>query len=429
VNADRARHPCFDQNAAHRYARIHLPVAPNCNVQCNYCNRKNDCVNESRPGVTSVILSPGQAVAYLQKVMDTGTNVAVAGIAGPGDPFANAQETLETLRLVRRRFPELLLCVASNGLNVWPFADELARIGLSHATVTVNAVDAAIGAKIYAWVRQGRHLLRGREAAEAMLAAQRLTIRALIERHITVKVNTIIIPGINDAHVSDVAKEMAALGVAYMNALPVFPAPNTEFEHLVELAEATVTRIRREAEAHLPQMKHCMRCRADAAGLLGQSIVPECLSLLRECAALPLNPEQPRPFVAVASMEGALVNLHLGQASYFLIYRPANGGGTFVEARQAPSPGAGEKRWNELSSRLNDCKSILVTSAGAAPREVLQRHGIKVIETEGLIADALDLIANGRSPREPSGKLEGCGCSSGGCGTRGGCSGNGTGCD
>ncbi len=51
-------HPCFNEEAKHTSARVHLPVAPKCNIQCNYCNRKFDCVNESRPGVTSSVLAP-----------------------------------------------------------------------------------------------------------------------------------------------------------------------------------------------------------------------------------------------------------------------------------------------------------------------------------------------------------------------------------
>ncbi len=64
---DLTQHPCFNSEARHRTARMHLPVAPKCNIQCNYCNRKFDCVNESRPGVTSAVLTPRQAVNYLDQ--------------------------------------------------------------------------------------------------------------------------------------------------------------------------------------------------------------------------------------------------------------------------------------------------------------------------------------------------------------------------
>ncbi len=46
-------HPCYSQEAHYFYARMHVAVAPACNIQCNYCNRKYDCANESRPGVVS----------------------------------------------------------------------------------------------------------------------------------------------------------------------------------------------------------------------------------------------------------------------------------------------------------------------------------------------------------------------------------------
>ena len=91
---DLARHPCFNEDSKHRYGRIHLPVAPKCNIKCNYCDRKYDCVNESRPGVASAILTPTQALRYLERVREKLPNLAVVGIAGPGDPLANPAETL-----------------------------------------------------------------------------------------------------------------------------------------------------------------------------------------------------------------------------------------------------------------------------------------------------------------------------------------------
>ncbi|MDR3252676.1 MAG: nitrogen fixation protein NifB, partial [Tannerella sp.] len=96
------KHPCFDADAKQKYARVHLPVAPKCNIQCNYCNRKYDCVNESRPGVSSAVLFPMQAVHYLKALSDKIPNISVIGIAGPGDPFANAEETMQTMRLVKK---------------------------------------------------------------------------------------------------------------------------------------------------------------------------------------------------------------------------------------------------------------------------------------------------------------------------------------
>ena len=99
-------HPCFSKDAHKKYGRVHLPVAPRCNMQCNFCNRKYDCVNESRPGVTSAVLTPPQALAYLDHVLASRREISVVGIAGPGEPFANSDETMQTLRLVRAQISE-----------------------------------------------------------------------------------------------------------------------------------------------------------------------------------------------------------------------------------------------------------------------------------------------------------------------------------
>lgn len=132
---DFSRHPCFNARSRDRCARIHLPVAPLCNVQCNFCDCKYCCVNESRPGVSAAMLSPAEALRYVDDAMARMDNLTVAGIAGPGDPFANSCETIETLRLVRDKYPHLLLCVSSNGLDLAPHVEELADIGITHATV------------------------------------------------------------------------------------------------------------------------------------------------------------------------------------------------------------------------------------------------------------------------------------------------------
>ena len=209
---DLTQHPCFNSDVRHTTGRIHLPVAPKCNIQCNYCDRKFDCMNESRPGVTSAVLEPKQALAYLDKVLERVPQLKVVGIAGPGDPFAMPEETLETLRLVREKYPEMLLCVASNGLNVAPYAEELASLQVSHVTITVNAVDPAIGAKIYSWVRDHKTIYRGEAAARLLLERQLSAIKALKAAGVTLKINTILVPGINDDHVEAVADQDARAG-------------------------------------------------------------------------------------------------------------------------------------------------------------------------------------------------------------------------
>jgi nitrogen fixation protein NifB len=415
------RHPCFNAGAKGSYGRVHLPVAPECNIRCNYCNRKTDCVNESRPGVSSAILSPRQALAYMEKVLEKEPRISVAGIAGPGDPFANPKETLETMRLLRERYPELLLCLSTNGLAAAAHLEEIARIGVSHVTLTVNSVDPEIGAKIYSWVRDGKVVYRGVKGAEVLLERQIKAIEGLKKLGITVKVNVIVIPGVNDHHVEEVARTVAGLGADLLNCMPMFPNRDTLFENIAEPGKDLMEEVRAKAEKYLPQMRHCTRCRADAVGLLGQDRSGELQSCLRECAALPKDLGN-RPHVAVATVEGLLVNLHLGEAASFQIWTPNGDGYRCIDRREAPEPGGGATRWEKLAGVLGDCRAVLVAGIGESPRRVLAASGLEPVEMSGFIELGLEAVYSGRSTREFKVRR------AGGCAKGVGCGGTGEGC-
>ena len=419
---DITRHPCFNVAAKGSCGRVHLPVAPKCNILCNFCNRKYDCVNESRPGVTSTVLTPAQAEDYLRQVLAAEPRLTVAGIAGPGDPFANPRQTLETLRRVRREFPELLLCLASNGLGLPPYLDELAALGVSHVSVTVNAVDPEIGQKIYAWVRDGKVIYRGAAAAAHLLSRQLTAIEGLKARDILVKVNTIVIPGVNDHHVPAIAQAMAARGVDLLNCMPLYPTAGTPFADLAEPTPAMIAAIQAEAGKFLPQMRHCTRCRADAVGLLEADRTAELRPCLVGCAGK--APEQPgRPYVAVASREGVLVNQHLGEAGSFQIWAPNGQGFQMIDERPAPPPGGGGERWEALAATLSDCRAVLVSALGPKPQEVLERHGIMPVAMEGFIEQGLEVIYRGGDLQSLKKRRRGLGggCGGGALGPGGGC--------
>jgi nitrogen fixation protein NifB len=386
-------HPCFSAGARHTTGRIHLPVAPKCNVMCNFCNRDFDCVNESRPGVTSAILSPEQAVEYLVRVVGKIPAIKVVGIAGPGDPFANSIETMETLSLVREKLPDAHLCVATNGLELSGHVDALAGLGVSHVTVTVNAVDPEIGAKIYAWVRPGTRIYRGEDGARILLARQIEGIRRLKEKGIIVKINTVTIPGINDGHVVEVARAMSDLGADIQNAIPLYHVEGTPFQCIKPPAREAMTTIRSGAETFIPQMIHCARCRADAAGLVGNENSGEIDELLRN-ASRP-HPSGARPYAALASMEGLLVNQHLGEAAGLWIFELSDGKVELVGRRNTPSSGTGDQRWISLANVLSDCFAVITSGVGERPKTVLSREGISVIAMEGLAKEGLNALLRG----------------------------------
>jgi nitrogen fixation protein NifB len=351
-------------------------------------------------------------------------NLSVVGIAGPGDPFACANETIETLRIVKAQFPDLLLCVASNGLNLFPYVDELAEVGLSHITVTVNAVDPEIGAKFYDWMLVDGKRYEGLEAATMLWERQKKSIQALAAKGVIVKINTIYVPGINDTHIEQVAQTVAALGATILNIMPLLPTANTPFGSIQEPEKKDVHKARALAVQYLPQMTHCSRCRADAVGLIGEENSQKNIELLQISAkpvaagvlsssnaaldagnGLPMTisseltlittPE--RPYVAVASRDGLFVNQHLGEATQVRIYKPAERRSTLVDIRNIASEAGGAARWLSMIDKLKDCCGILVSGAGATPRKIFAHQGITVAIVEGVIEEALGATAKKRN--------------------------------
>lgn len=260
-------HPCFSTGRHQKAGRIHLAVAPACNISCNYCVRKFDCANESRPGVTSKVLKPEEALQCVieAKQSSMGQYLNVVGIAGPGDPLANPS-TFKTLELVKEHFPELILCLSTNGLLLPEKIDDLVRIGVSHLTVTINAIDKATASAIYSYIRWKEHTYIGFDAAHILLQNQLEGVKLASQEGLTVKVNTVVIPGLNDAGIPDLAREVKRRGADLLNLMPLIP--QAKFAHRVPPSHEQIQELRKQVAPILPQMTHCQQCRADAIGLV-----------------------------------------------------------------------------------------------------------------------------------------------------------------
>ncbi|WP_292731766.1 nitrogenase cofactor biosynthesis protein NifB [Methanoculleus sp.] len=264
-----SEHPCYSDKACHAFGRCHLPVAPKCNIQCNYCIRDFDCVNESRPGVTSKVLTPEEGLDLVRKVMQEHPYVKVIGIAGPGEPLANP-ETFEALRLVHEEFPHLIMCLSTNGLMLPESIEELAKYDVGNVTVTLNAVDPAIGEKIYSWVDYNGKKYHGREAAELLLSQQLKGIEMAVAKKMFVKINTVYIPGVNDEHIPEIAKKAGEMGAFTFNVIPLIP--QYKFASITPPTPTEKREMQDRCAQYIKQMRHCARCRADAIGKLGQDV-------------------------------------------------------------------------------------------------------------------------------------------------------------
>jgi nitrogen fixation protein NifB len=411
-------HPCYSEEAHHHFARLHLPVAPACNLQCHYCNRKYDCAGESRPGVTSARLTPAAAVERVRAVAAEIPELAVVGIAGPGDPLANPAATFATLEGVRRAAPDLTLCLSTNGLALPDHVDRILGLGVQHVTVTVNMTDPDVGERIYPWVLWNGRKVRGAEASRILSERQLLGIARLAERGVLVKVNSVVIPGVNDDHLPTVVRRVRALGAFTVNLLPLISAPEHGTHYgLTGQREPTAAELERlqaacAVDAHL--MRHCRQCRADAVGRIGadrsaafaevraaaapgpardaselraehrgavETARRSAAHALREAERRGAAPaEAPPARVAVATRGGGLVNQHFGHAEEFLVYEVSPRGARLLGVRRVERycrGGDGEEEALPATLRaLEGCAAVLVARIGRCPSGQLAAAGI-----------------------------------------------------
>ncbi len=264
-----AQHPCYSKEAQHKFGRIHLPVAPACNIQCNYCDRKFDCVNESRPGVTSEVLTPHEALERTRQVLKEFPFIKVVGVAGPGDPLAN-DATFETFRLIKAEFPEVTLCLSTNGLALPDKMPEIIATGVDTLTVTLNAIDPAIEAQLISHVVYKGKIYKGVEAAEILIRNQLAGIKMAVDAGLVIKINTVMVPGINDKHIIEVAKKIHEMGVYIMNIMPLIC--QARFADMEPPTPEERQELQNACEPYVQQMRHCRQCRSDAFGLIGKDL-------------------------------------------------------------------------------------------------------------------------------------------------------------
>jgi nitrogen fixation protein NifB len=413
-------HPCYSEEAHHHYARMHVAVAPACNIQCNYCNRKYDCANESRPGVVSEKLTPEQAAKKVLAVASTIPQMTVLGIAGPGDPLANPAKTFKTFELISKTAPDIKLCLSTNGLALPDHVDTIASFNVDHVTITINMVDPEVGAKIYPWIFYKHKRIEGVEAARILSEHQLRGLEMLTERGILCKVNSVMIPGINDQHLVEVNKAVKSRGAFLHNIMPLISAPEhgTVFGLNGQRGPSAqeLKALQDNCEGEMNMMRHCRQCRADAVGLLGEDRseefttdkimamevnydlegrkayqavvekerVAKVEAKAEEVAKLASVKSDIKVLTAVATKGQGLINEHFGHAKEFQIYELSTSGAKFVGHRRVDlycQGGFGDEDSLETVIRaINDCHAVFVAKIGGCPKSDLQKAGIEPID-------------------------------------------------
>ena len=408
-------HPCYSEEAHHYFARMHVAVAPACNIQCNYCNRKYDCANESRPGVVSEKLTPDQAKRKVITVANEVPQLSVLGIAGPGDACYDWRKSKETFSEISKQIPDVKLCISTNGLSLPDRIDELAQMNVDHVTITINMVDPEIGAKIYPWIYYKNKRYTGVEASQILHERQMLGLEMLTARGILTKINSVMIPGVNDEHLLEVNKWVKERGAFLHNVMPLIsdPAHGTHYgltgQRGPTAMELKLLQDKLEGGAKL--MRHCRQCRADAVGLLGEdrgqeftldqlpeevSYDPAKREAYREVvakergdhvAAKTVAIEEVKAsaaeslLVAIATKGGGRINEHFGHAKEFQVYEVGAKGIGFVGHRKVDQyclGGFGEDATLDgVIAALEGVNVVLCAKIGDCPKDMLTAAGIE----------------------------------------------------
>jgi nitrogen fixation protein NifB len=354
---------------------VHLPVAPQIVARTRF--------SPPPPGLNKG-MSAGEAMEFLGRQMDErGGKVSMAAITGPGDPLATPEQTLAVAESIKALYPDLPIGLLTLGIGSSRLAGDLAKAGISYVEMKVEGVRAEILEKLFAWIRPGAKTLKLAEAVALLLQEQRDGVSALKFRQITVSILTTLYPGYNTHHIAKISGEMVELGADTISLVPYCPEPTAEVDLEGPTAEV-IAEAKRKAEAFLPVVPSMLH--HHSRDLLERETV-DCL--------MP-KPSKERPNVAVVSSNGIEVDLHLGHAIQFLIYGPRQDGlACLLEARKAPEPGSGAKRWQQTAEILKDCFILLTASAGEKPRRLLGEQGLKVYITEDNIEGMVDVLYGG----------------------------------
>ena len=157
--------------------------------------------------------------------------------------------------------------MSTNGLLLAEKAQEILDVGIDSLTVTVNAVDPEIEAKLNdGIIWHGKHYT-GVEAAKILIEQQLKGIKILSDAGMTLKVNTVFVPEINGDHIEEVARTVAEAGATIYNIIPLIP--NHKLKDCREPDCVELERVILKASKYIDVFRHCQRCRADAVGIPG----------------------------------------------------------------------------------------------------------------------------------------------------------------
>lgn len=215
-------------------------------------------------------MSPKAAVERAIKEIKKDPRIEIVAVSGPGEPLANP-ETFETIELIRKYQENIHLCLSTNGTLLANNIDWLVKMGFKTLTVSVSTINPETASLIYEWARLSERTLTGSYMGSKVVEAQIRGISRAARAGIFVKVNSILIPTINDHDIILLAKTIADAGASLQNIIPL--VPNDRLAGVTAPKKEEIEALRNQAATYIDQFRHCYQCRSDVVGLPGCDVV------------------------------------------------------------------------------------------------------------------------------------------------------------
>lgn len=264
-------HPCWSDCRKNVWHRIHLPVAGYCNVRCRYCDgiSGNSC-HVSVPGRASRVMTPEDAVHRVHDELEVNSALRIIAVSGPGEPLA-CPATIDVFRMLQGLRPDIEFCLSTNGLLLADMSAQLADLGIRTVSVTVNGITPETLSLLYRYATIEGRVLKGLEMGEQIARRQSEGIWSAKRQGMYVKVNTVLVPRVNDHEIELLAAEISRAGADLHNIVPL--VPNAEFSRMSRPSQSDIDRARQISGKYLRQFQHCAQCRSDVVGVPGDDRV------------------------------------------------------------------------------------------------------------------------------------------------------------
>jgi len=220
-----------------------------------------------------------------------------------------------------------------------------------------------------------------------------------------VKINIVMIPGINDHHIPELVKQVKSLGVYIVNILPLIPVDGTKFSNRRAPTPEERKKLMDQCELDVKMMRHCRQCRADAIGLLGEDRSSEFMKMGSCQAGCGPSADRTEPSLikieeggpmkaAVATSDGKIIDSGFGNASRFDVYEISNGEAAFlrtvnIDTTRQVAGGSHREHIESIADLLNDCSVIIVKEIGHMPSKVLAARGKTIRISSGTVREEL----------------------------------------